>query len=352
MYKLGVALTNYASSMEGYSSSKGSRYTSLKSIIERSTISEILEEYNRISINKIWNEPLNQLFQDEIKERVLSEATFVIGTVWRSIENWRLKPYVYIQVGFDEDYSVIDADGEPILESDPVVSSFTIPNVQLAEETQRDILELILNSKPKATVRISESIQVVQLENFTLSTPHSIRELHGDVTVETTVYHMPDLHLLYLILENIWKKTYEPIDLYSIQYNEEIAEIESYNLNRTVIPLPSAEDLANKIKDKSNYSAIWDSIHINALKINSPEAFDKFTIWIWDVCKYLPCSECKYHMLQYILENSPQNTVPSEKGRDNPAFYWTWQFYNAVNKRIKKPEIEYEVALEYYSKKL
>ena len=48
------------------------------------------------------------------------------------------------------------------------------------------------------------------------------------------------------------------------------------------------------------------------------------------------CSKCKPHLLQYLKDN------PLEKS--NSLFKWSWEFHNAVNRRIGKLEMDYETA--------
>jgi hypothetical protein len=350
MDKLGAASRNYAHSWEGYASLKGDKYSTLKKEIERATINEILSQYNAICADKLWNGPLGEVYHQELLERILSDATFTVMTVWRSVAEWLQNPYASVQLGFDESYPVVDAQNEPIFEGDPVATYFTVSNDQLPEEIQRDLIQNFLNfgSNLSVTARIEDNnIFIIRVGDVSVMTPRTTQELSTEVTVPLTIYHTPDLHLLYLMIDNILKKNYEMINLYTSQFLDE-EYIDSSGIQVEVVSLPPVEELIKKIKDKSNYPELWKKIHITAFKCTD---LKKFSEWIWDVCKDLPCSECKYHMLGYIQNNPPNNLIPTSSDVEiNIAFYWSWKFHNAVNSRLGKPEYAYESALAYYSK--
>lgn len=345
------SMNRYTYSWEGYKSEKGEKYAQIKKIIQEATIDEILNQYNRLSFANLWNEPLCQLFKDEISERILSDATFTFMTVWRSLKDWLEKPFVSLHIGFEESYDIIDYDGEPVLENDPGANYVTVSNNQLSEEDQRNIIGLFLvNNNIEATVEYDmNDILITHVEKISLKT--KISNVSSELIIPVTIYRSPDLHLLHLILDGIENKTY-PI----INNRSEIESLDWLNnetstslSNVEMIPLPPPEELVKKIQNKSEYANLWDKIHLTALKCATSESLAQYSIWIWDICKNLPCSECKYHMLQYILQNPPQDCVPSEEAREHIAFYWSWKFHNNVNARIDKPEVPYQIAFERYS---
>lgn len=350
MDKLGIASTSYSNSWEGFASIKGDKYTRLKKEIERATIYEILTQYNAICANKSWNGPLGEIYSHELLDRILSDATFTMTTVWRSPSEWLQQPYMSLQIGFDESYPIMDAEGEPVLEDDPVAMYFTFTNDQLSDEIQRALIHKFLNeAQVPVVIRIEgERIFATQIADVPLSTPRISQELATEITIPLIIYHTPDLHLLYLILNNICKKNYEIIDLYSRVEKLTAGEYADFSqIQVEVVSLPSVEELIRKIKDKSNYPELWKKIHITARKCKDLKMFSE---WIWKICKDLPCSECKYHMLRYIQDNPPFNLVPTSSDSDiNIAFYWSWQFHNVVNARLGKPKYAYESALLYYS---
>ena len=84
----------------------------------------------------------------------------------------------------------------------------------------------------------------------------------------------------------------------------------------------------------------WHSIHITAAWADTPEKFRFFCMWIRNQIENLPCSDCITHARAYMLANPP------EKAED--AFIWSWRFHNSVNRRLGKPEMEYNTAKQLY----
>jgi hypothetical protein len=351
MNNLDVKVHDYLTSWEGMSSVKGSKYQILIEAIEDATIHEILGQYNQ-NCSSLQNQVLNELISEELHERILSDATFSITTVWRSIKEWLKNPYVTVQLGFDDDYPIIDDEQEPIFEDDPVAKYIIMTNQEFPEEAQRDLIEKFLFEVPTITLQIDENqIKILDIDDLPLF-PVLSDETPDVVTIPLKIYHTPDLHLLYMMINNIRNKNYEVIDLYS-RYRKQIEEeqliLASTNGNHhlstisEVIPLPSVEDLMSKIKSENDYPALWKKIHITAYKCNS-EQLERFSKWIWQIAKNMPC-DCKWHALKYIQDNPPyslDSTLP------NILFHWTWQFHNDVNERLEKPQFAYEDALSYY----
>lgn len=85
----------------------------------------------------------------------------------------------------------------------------------------------------------------------------------------------------------------------------------------------------------------WDHIHSIALRANTPDKFHKFCVWMRQLSEISPCGVCRDHMKEYISQNPPESA--------KNAFYWTWQFHNAVNSKLGKPTLSYEDALNLYS---
>lgn len=359
MSKLGKASNDYIYSWEGLSSTKGDKYKRLRKEIENVTIPEILALYNINCVEKIWTEPLDEIYSQELLERILSDATFSAVTVWRSIKEWSQAPYMTVQLGFDEDYPILDVDDEPILEDDPVAMSFTITNDEFPEEIQRDLIHKFLTETTNITIQLeTDNIYATKIGDISLMKSHSTRHAKlsrlvqiansTEINIPLKVYHTPDLHLLYIMLDNIKKKNYEIIDLYG-RYEKELAIQEQFHSSEfqiEVVSLPPVEELIRKVKGRENLPELWKKIHITALKCND---LNKFSEWIWMIIKNLPC-DCKWHALHYIQRNPPTDLVPTSSDNDiNIAFYWSWQFHNDVNKRLDKSEFPYEEALDYYS---
>lgn len=323
-------------------------YSRLKKKLANETISEILTQYNVNCVDKSWNQSLADIFVQEIFERILSDATFSLMTVWRSIKEWLRNPYMTVQLGFDDGYSIMDNEGQEIMENDPAAMYFILNNDEFPDEIQRILIYKFITKSVDVTIQIiGNDIQVTQIDDVPVSSPINSEK----IIIPAKIQHTPDLHLLYLILDNIWNEKYEVIDLY-IKYKEERLSEErySYELNVQIISLPPVEELMQKFKDKTNYPLLWEKIHITGIKCPNLE---KYSEWLWDVSRNLPCSECKWHMIRYIQLNPPTETIaPNWVEEHYISFYWSWVFHNEVNKRLYKPELSYKDALFYFLKLL
>jgi hypothetical protein len=86
---------------------------------------------------------------------------------------------------------------------------------------------------------------------------------------------------------------------------------------------------------------IWFLIHKESLFCQEKHEFINF---IYRLAENFPCERCKVHFKEYLFDNPPENYTSFEDG----LFIWTWKFHNSVNKRLKKPLLEYEKALKMY----
>lgn len=84
----------------------------------------------------------------------------------------------------------------------------------------------------------------------------------------------------------------------------------------------------------------WQSIHVTAAWADTPDKVKFFNSWIRDQIEHLPCEECRKHAREYIRANPPEEA-------EDP-FIWSWRFHNAANRRLGKPEFEYNVAKKLY----
>ena len=94
----------------------------------------------------------------------------------------------------------------------------------------------------------------------------------------------------------------------------------------------------------------WNVIHTlayNATTTKSKQAFmDHMTI----ICHQFPCDNCRGHCKQYLKENPMSDYLEVvTEGKALGLFTWTWQFHNAVNFRIGKPLMSWDMAVHIYS---
>jgi hypothetical protein len=92
---------------------------------------------------------------------------------------------------------------------------------------------------------------------------------------------------------------------------------------------------------------IWYTFH--ALAAEAKTDTDKR-----DVIKHIrliqqkfPCLECKGHFGEYLTKHPPEETLGKNQSEDS-LFLWTVNFHNAVNYRLRKPQVSYEEAKSIY----
>jgi hypothetical protein len=93
-----------------------------------------------------------------------------------------------------------------------------------------------------------------------------------------------------------------------------------------------------------NYSGpgIWYAIHSMAAWAKTKEQKTFAVEIIKHYQRNFPCGECKGHFGNYI-ETHPLEPVINDSNEES-LFLWTFTFHNAVNHRLKKPQVSYEDA--------
>lgn len=96
-----------------------------------------------------------------------------------------------------------------------------------------------------------------------------------------------------------------------------------------------------------NYSGpgIWFNMHTNCAWATTPDQ-KRFTIdQIKNLQSKFPCGECKVHFGNYIQAHPMEPTI---NGNEEALFLWSFNFHNAVNARLRKPQFSYEDAKKIY----
>ena len=94
----------------------------------------------------------------------------------------------------------------------------------------------------------------------------------------------------------------------------------------------------------------WNVIHTLAYNATTKSAKEAFIKHMTIICKQFPCETCRGHCKQYLKENPMSDYVDViTEGKALGLFTWSWQFHNAVNFRIGKPLMTWEMALHIYS---
>jgi hypothetical protein len=91
---------------------------------------------------------------------------------------------------------------------------------------------------------------------------------------------------------------------------------------------------------------IWFTIHTLAAEAKTDNDKKDVIKHIRCLQRKFPCAECKDHFGAYLEKHPPEETLG--KAEDS-LFLWTVNFHNAVNYRLKKPQVSYEEAKSIYT---
>lgn len=98
----------------------------------------------------------------------------------------------------------------------------------------------------------------------------------------------------------------------------------------------------------------WFSIHLLAINAKTAQEKDHFIRFMNLFCQNFKCKECQGHCSEYLKTNPPETYlnkdvyINEKYGTIPGVFKWSWEFHNAVNKRLHKPEMSFESAYKYY----
>lgn len=90
---------------------------------------------------------------------------------------------------------------------------------------------------------------------------------------------------------------------------------------------------------------LWYSIHSITANAKTPEEKKDAIRYIRNLQSNFPCGECKIHFGNYLSTHSPESTL---NGNEESLFLWSFNFHNAVNHRLKKPQVSYEDAKKIF----
>lgn len=93
----------------------------------------------------------------------------------------------------------------------------------------------------------------------------------------------------------------------------------------------------------------WDRIHIDATRCTSKSWYGRYDEDVRFYASKIHCKDCKEHFLKLLDSDPPlkRKTVYKD-GVDVTMFYWSVDAHNAVNRRLKKKEVAYETAYDFY----
>jgi hypothetical protein len=94
----------------------------------------------------------------------------------------------------------------------------------------------------------------------------------------------------------------------------------------------------------------WNTIHIKARNANTPEKKQEFIRYINYLATHFPCPQCVNHIKEYLVQHPIESylNVKDGNGKDIGLFKWSWEFHNAVNRRLGKAEMTWDKLLKIY----
>jgi hypothetical protein len=90
---------------------------------------------------------------------------------------------------------------------------------------------------------------------------------------------------------------------------------------------------------------VWFKLHTDCAWANTIERKKCVVEQIKNLQENFPCNDCKSHFGDYLKSHPLEATL-----NDDPEslFLWSVKFHNAVNFRLKKPQVSYEDAKSIY----
>ena len=111
------------------------------------------------------------------------------------------------------------------------------------------------------------------------------------------------------------------------------------------------EESVNKLGDPTVVGpGTWYTIHLKAMNSIDNKSIREFIDFMHLLADNFPCPKCREHIKQYIKTHPFSDLIKLEKnGRKIGMFKWSWMFHNAVNSRLRKPNMDWETAWDLYS---
>lgn len=210
---------DYLNVWEGHSQIHGIKLQTLVRVIQGATLDEINTEYNVLSRQNLWVEPLIDVFYDELLRRIMTAATFVISTSWTSINDWLNYPFIYIRVGFEDAYALTNSDGTLITIDDDTTNVFAVTNDSFSDKVADNILRLLINKEIVTTAQIvNNSVVITSIENKNDPTEKISlsKEVSGNQTIkeQATIYELDEFNIIRRMLDGLRNETFDIVDPY------------------------------------------------------------------------------------------------------------------------------------------
>lgn len=223
---LSQVVAKYLVSAENHTEVNGENLAELVKTVKNSSMEEIITEYNLISQQKLWIEPLVDTFYTEMLNRLLDQTTFSLTTLWTTIDDWKKNPFGTIQLGLEDSYPLLDQKGNPVRKDDTTVESYTLTNRSFSDEFELEIIRMLLRVPNGVNLLIAITtngnrggISIVGIENAVQFHDRILfqKSFPGVevIRVRSLIREQPDLNANRRVLDGLRKETFEIVDLTS-----------------------------------------------------------------------------------------------------------------------------------------
>ena len=162
---LGLILGDYLVAYEGHTENELELHVQLQSQIENSTMSELITQYNKLTVQKLWYQTVVDIFNDEFLRRA-KESTFMISTTWdvdpQTQVVTKAPSVVHIQIGYEDSYLVLSPNGYPIPNTDSTIKSFSLLNESFTSEEETNIQGIILKGNVEVILQFQNGNYEIQ----------------------------------------------------------------------------------------------------------------------------------------------------------------------------------------------
>ena len=106
----------------------------------------------------------------------------------------------------------------------------------------------------------------------------------------------------------------------------------------------------DKLTDPKSFGpGLWLHIHSKARRATDDRKMRAFAEDMQEIVADIKCNECRGHATKYLAEHPIEENFLLTEEEDGVevnigCFFWTWNFHNAVNARLRKPIVDWETA--------
>lgn len=221
MTTLATVIGEYRAAWEGHSLIVDEYYEKMVELMSNALLNELLFEYNKLSAQKLWTDSLTFAFWNELLKRV-EKADFIVNITWKRghINDWVADPVAHAQVGYEEQYSLLDNQCPP--QYVRVMDDTLAINMINRQSFTHDPVKLFIRPLINAEVwKNGDHMQIIRIYNVESPTEgYTIHKeifsmLHNPeaiIQAPVKIYRDTDFEVIYLMMIELREKTYRLID--------------------------------------------------------------------------------------------------------------------------------------------